>query len=101
MGCHLQYPLQCFCGFTYKDCLSHAGAIGEISVRIEKDRQDVLNLVKANLASLEITILNVEMTQTAEQNKRYKFEVRLPSENITDQILALTEKFPEITSVSF
>ena len=85
----------------HKFVLSHAGAIGEISVRIEKDRQDVLNLVKANLASLEITILNVEMTQTAEQNRRYKFEVRLPSENITDQILALTEKFPEITSVSF
>ncbi|MBO7150139.1 MAG: hypothetical protein J6V82_00155, partial [Clostridia bacterium] len=80
---------------------SHTGALGELSVLVEKNHQDVLNRVKDDLATLEVTILNVEMTQTADGTCAYKFEVRLPTENITDQILALTEKFPEIASISF
>ena len=80
---------------------AHTGAFGELSVLVEKNHQDVLNRVKDDLATLEVTILNVEMTQTADGTRAYKFEVRLPTENITDQILALTEKFPEIASISF
>ncbi|MBO7150887.1 MAG: MgtC/SapB family protein, partial [Clostridia bacterium] len=62
---------------------SHTGAFGELSVLVEKNHQDVLNRVKDDLATLEVTILNVEMTQTADGTRAYKFEVRLPTENIT------------------
>ena len=85
----------------HKFVLSHAGAIGEISLHIEKEHQDILNLVKTDIAALGITIMNVEMKQAPDMHRDYKFDVRLPNENITEQILALTEKFPEITSVSF
>ena len=79
---------------------SHSGVFGDLTAHITKEQEDVLRHIKEDLASLCVTILSIEMKQLSDQSREFRFEMRLPTDDITEDLLALTEKYTQITSIS-
>lgn len=71
----------------------------ELLLVISKDYHTVMPKIRARLEEMRILMAGVEMEKLDNGDVRVSMEVRIPKDNLSEQLLDLADEFPEIKSI--
>lgn len=77
----------------------HDNATCELTILVEQDDMDTLLHIKAKLNEHNIHVIGMEMKQQGDQ-KEFRLEIRMPNQNVTEELLALGNTYRQIKSIN-